>query len=390
MDPRQPEADGREVLVEREADRPVRDRVQQLRGQQQPVHHGAGHRQVGQEREQPLEQPRQAGAVRVQDAWPGRGPHPGPSHPRRSRRRSRPGPSGRASCAGRARGTSRQPSQHLPACADLAAFGEQQQPEDAGAVERRERASGRPDDGGLGERLGRAAVSARTVAWTTSVAAGRPVQGSMRWWAAPAGWAQRWTLVPEVATPKRRGPAVVVGRQLEHAEERAGVARDPRSRSPRRRPGPRAPRRRRRRRRAPDRPGRELERAVGEPALRDAVEVEPEAGLAVHGRAPGVPRERPAAGRRHGSAGRTPVSAASRASSSATSTRPSVRPSAVRAQSSTAVSVGPDRDREPRRRVEAAELRGRGRSGSGGTPTPRGGRGRGSRRPRGRRGRSAP
>ena len=115
----------------------------------------------------------------------------------------------------------------------------------------------------------------------------------MRWWASPPPCAQRWTLVPEVAIP--------------HSRVTSPSA--PRSSASRRVPGSRGIA-------DADRPGvagrdadrhvavavhegraagRDRERAVREPALRDAVEVEPDARLALDGGAAGGPAERPAA-----------------------------------------------------------------------------------------------
>ncbi len=52
MDPGEPEADQGQVLVQRERDRPVGDRVQQSRGEEKPVDDGPRDRQVGEEGEE--------------------------------------------------------------------------------------------------------------------------------------------------------------------------------------------------------------------------------------------------------------------------------------------------------------------------------------------------
>ena len=123
-----------------------------------------------------------------------------------------------------------------------------------------------------------AAPDARTVACTTSVAAGRPVRGSIRWWASGP---KRWTLVPDVATPHVRRPrpgAAWIGAQHDDGQEAVRAPRVLNADLP-------AVARRDAHRDVPvrvdDRAGisiQEAQRAVGEPALADPVEVEAGAG----------------------------------------------------------------------------------------------------------------
>ena len=204
------------------------------------------------------------------------------------------------------------------------------------------------------------AVRARTVAWTMSVRAGSPVRGSIRWWATPVAVDPAVDAGPGRRQAEARPPSAVGADEVERdAGPRPSSAdRRPRAASVRRgRAGSRCRRRRRRRRpgtgradRAPDpraspwprRRGRTGGRPVGGRAPRGGHDPATTSGRSTQARSV----RSPASGHR--------ASAASRASSSATSTIPSVRPSA-----SGPVEHGCQgrADRDPRRRDALSRAR---------------------------------
>ena len=118
-----------------------------------------------------------------------------------------------------------------------------------------------------------------TVAWTTSVSAGLPVRGSIRWWRTWPPACQRWIETPDVATPQRVGDAAGGRRR---AAGRPGARRASRvvdAPPPSTRPGAQ------RMARSPSASitalGQRISSSqgpVGDPALADAAQVEVEAG----------------------------------------------------------------------------------------------------------------
>ena len=270
---------------------------------------------------------------------PARRPRAGSWRRGRCRPRPQPAPNAPARCAGSTRGRSRQPSQHPRCGTDVASHGEHQDPVDAGAVQQGRRAIHAGEDGDLRECLGRprrVCEDRRLDDIGGCRPPGRGVDQVMgdRAGALPAVHARaRGRETPPAARPLR---AQADDAQLAALLARVGDA--DLELVPDRDPGGEVAV-------AVDqgRPTRsDGERTVGEPALGNAVEVEQDAGRASDGGAPGCPRSSDQ--RRLAASGREtgcPASAAIRASSIATSTIPSERASAVRAQSSSAVIDGP-------------------------------------------------
>ena len=209
MDPGQADADGREVLVEREADRPVarsrRGASSRAAARRRPTPSSRGRRG----RRTAARGARAARAGLRRRSRRGRRRRPGSGRARpRSRRRPRRGPSGRPTSGRRARGRSRQPSQHALGVASTSpASVSRRTPMHVGAVESSNAACEPAMTATFASASASRAEAARTVAWTTSVRAGSRVAGSIRWCDATPAIVQRWTLVPEVAMPSVR-PAV--------------------------------------------------------------------------------------------------------------------------------------------------------------------------------------
>ena len=320
----------------------MRDHVEDLRRQEQPVDDRRRHREVGQEAEQSHEDPRQDRAVRV----PGRGQLAGApaarSPRRRSRRRPRRGPSGASGSVDRVRGTSCQPPHAWTGGRGIRpgrSGGGPRRPRPGRAGRTRRRAE---DDDRLGERLGPS--RGRREHGRLDDVGHRPADpwsGSMRWWAARSARVQRWTLVPDVARPNlpsagpnRRSAASAAGRP---GRTRRGADRRPRTtRSSRGRGGSRRRRRRRPRPRR-GRPSRSSARSASQPLPMPSRSNRRPAGRRTNApRATPIERPRPrrprraGGGRRRGaSVVRACPSASSRASRRPMSTIPPVRLSAA-------------------------------------------------------------